>query len=186
MANFTKRAIKESFLKLLNERPLAQITVKDIVADCGVNRNTFYYYFSDIPMLLEDIIMEDAETLIQAYPTVEKLEDCLYAVIDSAMSKRRAVLHIYHSVNREIYEQYLWKVCDHVIDAYLNTILSGRRISGSDLQIIRKYLASLGFGIISGWLRTDMKEDVRSMLDRICVIKKGMVEEMISRCEEQK
>ena len=45
MANFTKKAIQESFLRLLMERPLSQITVKDVVADCGVNRNTFYYYF---------------------------------------------------------------------------------------------------------------------------------------------
>lgn len=51
MANFTKRAIRDSFVKLLNERPLSQITVKDIVDDCGVNRNTFYYHFRDIPDL---------------------------------------------------------------------------------------------------------------------------------------
>ena len=59
MANFTRNAIKSSFMKLLNDRPLSQITVKDIVNDCGVNRNTFYYYFHDIPSLIEDIIMED-------------------------------------------------------------------------------------------------------------------------------
>ena len=59
MAAFTERAIKESFLKLLMERPLSQITVKDIVSDCGVNRNTFYYHFEDIPELLEQIIMEE-------------------------------------------------------------------------------------------------------------------------------
>ena len=41
MANFTKKAIRDSFVKLLNEKPISQITVKDIVEDCGVNRNTF-------------------------------------------------------------------------------------------------------------------------------------------------
>lgn len=61
MANFTKNAIKSSFLKPLNERPLSQITVKDIVSDCGVNRNTSYYHFKDIPKLIEDIIVGDTE-----------------------------------------------------------------------------------------------------------------------------
>ncbi len=60
MANFTKKAIRESFLKLLTQRPLSQITVKDIVADCGINRNTFYYYFEDISNLIENIVEEDA------------------------------------------------------------------------------------------------------------------------------
>ena len=35
MANFTERAIKETFIKLLSERPLSQITVKDIVQACA-------------------------------------------------------------------------------------------------------------------------------------------------------
>ena len=36
MANFTRRAIKETFLELLEERPLADITVKDIVVIEGI------------------------------------------------------------------------------------------------------------------------------------------------------
>ena len=55
MANFTSKAIKESFIKLLNEKPMNKISVKDIVEDCGINRNSFYYHFQDIPTLLEEI-----------------------------------------------------------------------------------------------------------------------------------
>ena len=44
VTSLTKRAIRASFLKLLNERPLNKITVKDIVEDCGINRNSFYYH----------------------------------------------------------------------------------------------------------------------------------------------
>ena len=51
MSAYTKQAIKNSFLKLLNDRPLNQVTVKAIVEDCGINRNTFYYHFTDIPAL---------------------------------------------------------------------------------------------------------------------------------------
>ena len=64
MPNFTKQAIKASFIKLLNERPLNQITVKDIVEDCGINRNSFYYHFADLPALLEEVIMEQADNLL--------------------------------------------------------------------------------------------------------------------------
>ena len=40
MSSLTRKAIIESFLKLLDERPLNRIYVRDIVEDCGVNRNT--------------------------------------------------------------------------------------------------------------------------------------------------
>lgn len=45
MPSFTKTAIKNSMRKLLNERPVNKITVKDIVEDCDINRNSFYYHF---------------------------------------------------------------------------------------------------------------------------------------------
>ncbi|MFQ8953164.1 MAG: TetR/AcrR family transcriptional regulator [Oscillospiraceae bacterium] len=41
MAQFTKKAILDSFVELISERPFDKITVKDIVTRCGVNRNTF-------------------------------------------------------------------------------------------------------------------------------------------------
>lgn len=184
MAHFTKKAIQASFLKLLTERPLSKITVKDIVTDCGINRNTFYYYFEDIPSLIESMVEEDAEEIIESYPTVEKLGDCLDAVIDLALTRKRAVLHVYHSASREIYEMYLWKVCDYVINVYVSSALHGRKIKNDDFLLIKEYLASLAFGLISRWLKNDMSDDVRSMLSRFTQLNKGMVEEMISSCVE--
>ena len=40
MANFTKKAIEASFIKLLTERPLSQITVKDIARASGYSVST--------------------------------------------------------------------------------------------------------------------------------------------------
>ena len=185
MSNFTKKAIQESFLKLLTERPLSKITVKDIVADCGVNRNTFYYYFEDMPKLIESIVEEDAAEIIQSYPTIEKFEDCLEAAITYALAKKRAVLHIYHSANREIYEMYLWKVCDHTVNAYVTSVLQGKSVRESDLAIVKEYLSGLAFGLFSRWLKNDMNDDIRGMLLRLTEIKKGMIEEMILRCVEE-
>lgn len=68
MANFTKKAIRDSFVKLLNEKPLKQITVRDIVEDCGVNRNTFYYYYQDLPQLLESVINENCSGFLIRVP----------------------------------------------------------------------------------------------------------------------
>ena len=185
MSNFTKKAIQESFLKLLTERPLSKITVKDIVADCGVNRNTFYYYFEDMPKLIESIVEEDAAEIIQSYPTIEKFEDCLEAAITHALAKKRAVLHIYHSANREIYEMYLWKVCDHTVNAYVTSVLQGKSVRESDLAVVKEYLSGLAYGIFSRWLKNDMNDDIRGMLLRLTEIKKGMIEEMILRCVEE-
>ena len=71
MPNFTKRAIKETFLRQLNQRPLSKITVKDIVEECGINRNSFYYHFEDLPALVEDIVAERVSELVERHPTID-------------------------------------------------------------------------------------------------------------------
>lgn len=44
MSQVTKRALAASLIKLLSQKPLDKVTVKDIIEDCGVNRQTFYYH----------------------------------------------------------------------------------------------------------------------------------------------
>ena len=53
MSQVTKRALAASLIKLLSQKPLDKVTVKDIIEDCGVNRQTFYYHFKDIYDLVD-------------------------------------------------------------------------------------------------------------------------------------
>ena len=185
MPDFTKKAIRNSFVKLLNDKPLKQITVKDIVDDCGVNRNTFYYHFQDIPQLIETIIKEDADRIIRDYTSVTSIENCLEAIISFALENKKAVLHMYQSINRDIYEQYQWSVCDHVVVTYMGEFLDGRNVSESDKKLLISYIKCLCFGIVIGWLNTGMKDDIQADIHRLCELKQGDLEQMIDRCEKK-
>ncbi len=121
MPNFTKQAIKSAFMKLLNEQPLNKISVRSIVEECGINRNSFYYHFQDIPSLIEEIVMEEIDTLIAKYPTISSLDECVNLAFRFAIENKKAVLHIYNSINRDIYESYIMKLCEYVVSTYLDT-----------------------------------------------------------------
>ena len=101
MPPFAKREIKNSFIKLLTERPISQITVKDIVEDCGVNRNSFYYHFQDIPSLLEEIIVEMTAKVIENLPEESTFEEKVTAALEEINLNKRMIYHIYGSSNRE-------------------------------------------------------------------------------------
>ena len=185
MADFTKKAIRASFVKLLNEKPLKQITVRDIVDDCGVNRNTFYYHFHDIPDLIETTIKQDAKRMIDANPTIDSIDHCIDAVIGFALENRKAVLHIYRSVNRDIYEQYQWELCSYAISTYLHTALKDKHISQDDEELLIGYGTCVAFGLVIGWLKDGMHSDIRAQIRRLCVLKQGELERMIERCEQE-
>ena len=185
LSNLTQKAIKASFLKLLNEKPFSQITVKDIVEDCGINRNSFYYHFRDLPSLVEEMITEEADKLIESYPSIGSLEECLNAAVSFAVNNRKAAYHIYNSVSRDIYEMYLWRICEYVVRNYIENVFADRRISDSDREIITDFYKCACFGEIMNWQKNGMKSDIKKQFLRMCELKKGMIEELVQRCEEQ-
>ncbi len=52
---YTQMVLKQSFLKLLKEKPVNRITVKEVCALAQLNRATFYAHYSDCFALMESI-----------------------------------------------------------------------------------------------------------------------------------
>lgn len=183
MSNLTKNAIKASFLKLLEENPLSKITIKDIVTDCGINRNSFYYHYRDIPSLLEEIMKEETDRIILQYPSIQAFEECSQIAVEFALNHKKAVYHIYHSLSRDIFEQYLWSACRYVVTTYINTAFSQYRIDERDQDIIIGFYECEIFGQVVGWLNDGMKADIVERNRRLCELRRGMTEELFRRCE---
>ena len=102
MSDLMKKAIKATFLELLEQKPLSQITVKMIVEECGINRNSFYYHYQDLPALIEEIYQEQADAIIESHPTIESIEDALKVSADFASKQRRAILHALDAVGHHL------------------------------------------------------------------------------------
>lgn len=51
----TKQNIRDSFFRLLKEKPTEKITVSDIIREADINRSTFYFYYDDIFDMIERI-----------------------------------------------------------------------------------------------------------------------------------
>ena len=186
MADLTEKAIQNAFLKLLNEKPLKQITVRNIVDECGVNRNTFYYHFEGIPDLMERILQEAADRLIAANARITSIEECLNTVIRLSLENQRAILHIYKSANRDLFEQYQWRVCEYAVSAFMDEALKDKHVSEEDRRVLITYVKCLCFGVILGWLESGLKEDVQQFIHRICALKQGELDRMIQNCESSR
>lgn len=186
MPKFTKNAIKETFLKLLEERPLSQITIKDIVEECGINRNSFYYHYADMPALIEEVMKEEVDTLIREYPSIDSLEDGIDAALAFVLKNKKACLHIYNSVNREIFERYLMKECEYVVSTYINSVTPGLKVEDKDREIIIAYHKYVMFGAIIDWLSTGMRSDLVDDLHRLYELRMEISSEMLRKHEDYK
>lgn len=184
LPGFTKQAIRNSFIKLLNQRPVNQITIKDIVEDCGINRNSFYYHYQDLPSMIEEIILDEVNVIIRQNPTIDSLEECLNVTMSFVRENRRAAIHLYHSSNRDLFEQYLWKVSEYTVRMYISTVLEPYSLKESDIDVIIRMNKWECFGAVMDWLREGTKEDIEAVCGRIAELKRGTLEEIIRRSQE--
>lgn len=165
----TQRAIMNSFVKLLNLYPLDKITVKDIVSDCGISRNTFYYHYQDIYDLLGATFSSVTETVLSE--NVTTWQEGLMACTRFALENRRAVYHIYHSANRDQLERCL------------------SQVAGESMEKLIRYLTLFYkhaiVGILLEWLENDMKADVEHVISRMAVLLEGNLRLSLERIAVQ-
>lgn len=177
----TREEIKRSCLKLLEEKPLSQITVKAIVEDCGINRNSFYYHYADIPTLLSDIVLESADQIILAHPDMASLEECLNTVTQFAREHKRAMLHVFKSADRALYERSLAKVCHDVVASYCRTVFGEVDADEEDQELMIRFYQCELMGQILLWLESDMQYDIQRQYSRLLELREGFAPEMMRR-----
>ncbi|WP_042148439.1 TetR-like C-terminal domain-containing protein [Paucisalibacillus sp. EB02] len=74
---YTRMVLKDSLLKLLKEKPLSSITVKEICEIADVNRSTFYAHYTDQYALLtqiEDELIDDLKRYLSELNVQEEDE----------------------------------------------------------------------------------------------------------------
>ena len=72
-----KVIIAEAAKKRVTEKNVKRLTVKDIVGDCGITRQTFYYHFKDIRALLQWIVERESEKFLSDAQSKDSPEEKL-------------------------------------------------------------------------------------------------------------
>ena len=139
MAQFTKKAIMETFMELLEEKPLDKITVKDVVERCDINRGTFYYYYTDIFELAEDIFETELQQITSQHRSYDSWQQAFLEATQLAQQSKRQIFHVLHTRNREKLEQDLYRLADHMMRDFVDLQAQGLPVSGEDCAFIARF-----------------------------------------------
>ena len=164
----TKEIIKDTFWALLEEKPYNKITVQDIVNRCRVNRNTFYYHFQDIPTLMIDSIEDWMEEVIQKYGTFTSPVDCLTYMAEECMKRKKAFLHIFHSVQKDIFLSGMNRMGYDIIRNYMDKVGVGKQISKEEKEIFIRIYKCVFVGSLLDWLEEDASYDLKEFYEELC------------------
>ena len=158
--NRTKDMIADAFGVLLDEKPISKITVKDIVDRCGINRNTFYYHFQDIPDLCEHIWKQKIDELIASHFRPDSPREALSVAVRFFTEHRTAMLHIYRSLPRDVFQRYLDQLALYLEGQYIDTVAEHMDLSQESRDFAVHYYKCVLVGILLDWLDSGMAYDM--------------------------
>ena len=158
MAQETKNAIRRAFIRLLNERPIDKISIKDIAETGAVNRNTFYYYYADIYALVEDIFEMEAADFLTKMRRYESWQEAFLDATDFAMQNKRAVFHLYNSANQGTLRRYYHKVILGAMMTYVQGQAEGLTVQDGMKYDAEAYIDHLG-RLLDGNIRLALERE---------------------------
>ncbi len=163
----TKKQLRQALTVLLQEKPIKDITVREIADMVDINRGTFYLHYKDVFDMLEQIendIFEEFNDLIQAHPPAEDAGKPLPLLTD---------VFTYFAANADMAIALMGPNGDHAFIDKLKNLVKERCFydwmqvySGSDSQKFSYFYAFLVYGCIGlfqNWLETGMKETPEEM-----------------------
>ena len=184
MAKFTRQAIMYSLLKLLQEKSIDKITVKDICELCEINRNTFYYYYSDIYQVLEELLKFETEESLKEDQKYESFYEDFLKRYHLIIEYKKAVYNLYNSKNRDLILKYFQDITEDFVEKYVYKEVKGKKLLPEDIKFIIDFYSSSMIGNIFRWMRKGMQEKQEQLIYKLSVSYQATIKVLIAQFEE--
>ncbi len=183
MASLKKQAIVESFVKLCAKKSPDRITVRDIVDDCEINRNTFYYYFQDVYAVVEEMFLLWSADFCVACESGEDLTEGLRSLMENILNNKKAAINLILSFDGTVLEEYWLRA---TADSWISWVRRrGEGLSGCEeaIRYVGMTCAIVYLGILRRWIRGSMREETEGILLRYRAVWLTGVEDALLRYE---
>ena len=167
MAQLTQRAILNAFLNLLEQRPFEKITVRDIVVECGITRNTFYYHFEDVYAVLKALLAADAKRAAAQIGDSDKLADCFMEAMSFVLEHKKAAYHICRSSRKDELLRCLEAEASAVLIRYIDRLSEGTGAKEEDKTRLVSFYRCALIGMLAEWVESGMKTE---LVQEICTL----------------
>lgn len=167
MKSTSKEQIQGSFRRLLFAKSLDKITVRDIVEDCGLTRNTFYYHYEDIYDLFDDYLDLQTQAAWRSLPPHCPWDETLLTLICSIFDTPQMGRHIFYSKKSDTMRLYLNRLLTVMIDRYISENARDLRVDADDRRLICDTITHALYGLLEQWLTGPDAPLMRSHLRRV-------------------
>lgn len=156
---YTKKVIRDTFLSLLREKSVKQITVTELCRQAEINRATFYKHYRDAYDLLEQIEMEALGHLWETARQIQGIDamDHFVRLLERAREHHQEFAVIASQNGDPFFSQRvsacLYDSARDAVFRHLPTLPEDER------AMVNCFLERGGSGVLEHWMKTGMVQE---------------------------
>lgn len=116
----TKRALAAALKKAMEKKTLSKVTVSELIAECNINRKTFYYHFGNIYELLKWTLEQEAIEVVKNFDFIVNTEEAIRFAANYVEENKHILNCAYDSMGHDEIKRFLYtdlfSVIRNVID----------------------------------------------------------------------
>lgn len=167
MARRTQAIIMQAFVDLLAQKSLDKITVKDVIERADINRNTFYYYYENIPSLLDALFEQEIQKFTQSTEKSQSFAKEYVRAYSLVRNNKRAIYHIYQSGERQSLSRFLETAAELFVEWFVREAAAPYNLDENGIYYVTHFYSYAIVGMTSHWVREDMPSVEWNLPERI-------------------
>ena len=167
---YTKMVLKQTLIRLLEERPISKISIKEICEAADVNRSTFYAHYQDQYDLLRQLELEVLSEINEylAGLNFKAYEPESFQIMNRIFEYVVANAPLCRVLLGENGDPLLQKEIMMIIQRQSIKELQGQKtIDAETAEYLLLFAVSGGIGIVHKWLQSGMKKTPREMAELV-------------------
>lgn len=164
-----KKRIADSARRLIVEKKWKRLTVTDIVRECGITRQTFYYHFDGIPELVRWMIEREADQFIECVKKEkmpeEKLKQLILICVQVRPLAEKGMQTNYWMEIKPIFNRCFTRL----VEANMEDFDIKKYCSPREYEFFLRYHCNAIGGVLKSWTEEDT-EHMDEIVHQICRI----------------
>ena len=179
VSEHTKAMLCQALKKKMVQKPLDKITVKDIIEKADINRNTFYYYYENIPALMDALFDQEITKFTESTDASDSFAKEYMRASAVVRENRRAIYHLYHSEYRERLSQYLETAAELFIERFVRKAAASYALSEEGIYYVTHFYSYAVVGLTIHVIRENMPSIDEKLPEQIERTFYGSVDDVI-------
>jgi len=148
MSTNMKNVIAETFFAMVKERGVDKITVKDLVENCHISRQTFYYHFQDILDVVEWSARKGIQKAVDMTMELQDPQLVMENVVQAAMDNWEIMENLMKSQKREYIERIFAESLREYLLELIRREAPGLEVSYEDTVVAIQFYANGIAGVL--------------------------------------